>query len=144
MGLDNGLYLKTKREIDWQKYLGGDPDYPDLEGYPYIEKMDCEKGFHYWEFCYWRKCWGLRNDFLKMVGEFDEEENAYCVSKVQLENLQSALFSYLRRPDSWEDSIWEICDYSKNLGQQIWVIGIVLDLIKRFPGEIEIFFYDSY
>jgi hypothetical protein len=97
---------------------------------------------------YWRKCWGLRNDILSLIGKrwSPEEEYEFKLTKNDVDNIIELLGSY--NEETWEDSIWEWTSeedgwsYSEYIQQNIKDLQLLRDLMDKY--ELEVYFYDSY
>ena len=79
MGLDNGILLKTHNKInmdDWEII----PDYITVE-FDEFYTNEYKDGYYY-EVCYWRKYWGLRNDVMRDLGFKDKGGGHYEIEKI--------------------------------------------------------------
>lgn len=134
MGLDNGISIKRTPETNKIKELA-------------IFNQDYDKELrHDFEAVYWRKCWGLRNDVLNLLGKRWSEEWKFNLSKDDVENIIELLGFY--NEETWEDSIWEWTSdeegwsYSEHIKQDIESLKILRNLMDKY--ELEVYFYDSY
>ena len=87
MGLDNGILLKTHNKInldDWEIM----PEYTTIEFDEFYTKE--YKDGYYYEICYWRKYWGLRNDVMRDLRFKDEGGGRYEIEKV--DDLKAVVF----------------------------------------------------
>lgn len=110
-----------------------------------IFNQDYDKELKYdFEVVYYRKCWGLRNDVLNLIGKRWSEGWKFNLSKDDVENIIELLGSY--NEETWEDSIWEWDDeewpYSEKIKQDIENLKLLRSLMDKY--ELEVYFYDSY
>jgi hypothetical protein len=136
MGLDNGIEVRRTHETNKIEELK-------------VFNKDYDKELKYdFEICYWRKCWGLRNDILFLIRKrwSPEEEYEFALTKNDVDNIIKLLESY--NEDTWEDSIWEWTSeedgwsYSEHIKQDIESLKLLRQLMDRY--ELEVYFYDSY
>lgn len=136
MGLDNGIEVRRTPEANKIAELK-------------VFNKDYDKELEYdFEICYWRKCWGLRNDILFLIGKrwVPEEEYKFVITKSDVDNIIKLLASY--NEDTWEDSIWEWTSeedgwsYSEHIKQDIESLKLLRQLMDKY--ELEVYFYDSY
>ena len=136
MGLDNSIEVKRTLETNKISELT-------------IFNKDYDKELKYdFEICYWRKCWGLRNDILFLIGKrwVPEEEYEFSLTKDDVDNIIELLGSY--NEDTWEGSIWEWTSdedgwsYSEHIKQDIESLKLLRQLMDKY--ELEVYFYDSY
>ena len=107
--------------------------------YPY--EKDYPEGV---EVCYWRKCWGLRNWFLRTAyPNYDDEQCYFKMTEKEIIILWRIVIHYLRNPDDWNDSIWTYDEIRKTLYDQRWNLTLLRVWITRHP-DAEVYFYDSY
>jgi hypothetical protein len=133
MGLDNGIIArKSNNEKINAKLLA-------LSTYTY------SKGDH--EIAYWRKCWNVRGAIANVMGGiYDNEETPLMYEDViavikRLKQFNEKNWS----GDSWDDgSIWEWDEIKKNHRGCIKRLQHLARLMKKYPGEIDVYFYDSY
>lgn len=140
MGLDNGIIVKTNNEKLNKKLKGF------KTAYPWIEESTEDKKI---EVAYWRKCWNIRNLILnelkKTKGEIPQNDSQTSLLTEDIDNIIKILKSLNKK--NWEDygsSIWTYKEqkpynriYIKNLKR-------LKRLMKLFPNEFEVSFYDSY
>ena len=60
MGLDNGIVLATHHKINMDDI----PEYIVIEEDDWRNNDDDYNDGYYYDVCYWRKCWNIRN-FIK-------------------------------------------------------------------------------
>lgn len=133
MGLDNGIVAsKSNNEKINAKLLA-------LNTYTYIS------GNH--EIAYWRKCWNVRGAIADVIGGIDDngetplayEDVIAVIKRLKQFNRKNWL------GDSWDGgSIWEWDEIKKNHRGCIKRLQHLARLMKRYPDEIEVYFYDSY
>ena len=133
MGLDNGIIArKTTNEKINNKLLA-------LNTYTYSE------GDH--EIAYWRKCWNVREAIANAIGGmYDNGETPMMYEDVVA--VIRALKKFNKK--NWSDpcwdwgSIWEWSEIKKHHRGCIKRLARLARLMKQHPGEIDIYFYDSY
>lgn len=132
MGLDNGIQIKRTSETNKITEL-------KVFNQNYDKELKCD-----FEVAYWRKCWGLRNDILWLIGKRWSDEWKFNLNKDDVNLIIKLLESY--NADNWEDSIWEWDDeefpYSEKIKQDIKNLKLLLRLMDEY--ELEVYFYDSY
>lgn len=98
------------------------------------------------EAAYWRKCYGLRNDILYLIGKRWSDEWKFTLSKNDVDNIIELLGSY--NAETWGDSIWEWTSdvagwsYSEYIKENIENLKLLRQLMDKY--ELEVYFYDSY
>ena len=133
MGLDNGIIArKSNNEKINAKLLA-------LNTYTYTY------GDH--EIAYWRKCWNVREAIATTIGGmYDNGETLLMYEDVvavikRLKQFNKKSWS----GDSWDEgSIWEWDEIKKHHRGCIKRLQHLARLMKRYPDEIEVYFYDSY
>lgn len=129
MGLDNGIVVrngknKNKRIKDiWEGIDSGN----DIE------------------VAYWRKCWGIRDQILTVLGENLEGEGEYILSAFDLKYIIKLLKEFTNRSywNQYADSIWEFDEFKHNQKSIIRNLKKVYRWMKQDP-DLEVYFYDSY
>lgn len=133
MGLDNGIRLKVKKlnkyNRVWNKPLFVSIVNNDLEFEP----------------LYWRKCWGIRDKILSILGDYYVTYEYPHITKEQFVEIYEAHKRWLDK-DTWEAeacSIWSYDDIINTLRSDLCTMSYIL---KHWDDlEIEkIYFYDSY
>jgi hypothetical protein len=131
MGLDNGIYLQDiKREqikFPWFVILPFDRDYDDRT-----------------DICYWRKCWGIRNE-IRSILHMSDNEYEHEVEEDDVPAIVRKLEDFLDE-EYWEnnaDSIWEYDEFKPCLLQQIKNLLWLREYLKEHPN-VKCYFYDSY
>jgi hypothetical protein len=131
MGLDNGIVLKdtTRQNIEtpWFVSFPFDNDYDN--------KLDV---------CYWRKCWGIRNE-IKRILHLKDNEYKCKVEEDDIPAIIRILEKYLDK-DYWDDnaeSIWIYDEYKPHLIQQIKNLLWLREYLRTYK-RAECYFYDSY
>ena len=125
MGLDNGIYVKRNKEQERAKLPNKDFFWGD-------------------EVAYWRKCWGIRNAILNILGRNNGMED-YLISREQLKEIIAALKKFNKKAywDAYADSIWSFEEFKEDrkriLRNLKWLYRYTY-----FHPEIEVYFYDSY
>lgn len=145
MGLDNGILLVIHGKID---------EDDDLLRVPGIERADWrkddqDKNLNYYEICYWRKCWNIRDAILGVVDKSDVP-GEYTVSETALRNIRTILENFLHNGENgWSsDSFGSYWSFERMVPQLAWDIVRISALLKYIEDEpnkyFEIVFYDSY
>ena len=133
MGLDNGIIArKSNNEKINNKLLA-------LNTYTYSE------GDH--EIAYWRKCWNVRGAIADVIGGiYDNGETPLAYEDIIAVIKQLKWFNKKNwSGDSWYDgSIWEWDEIEKSHRDCIKRLQRLARLMKKYPGEIDVYFYDSY
>jgi hypothetical protein len=138
MGLDNGIVLKTKAKISHISL-------PKVIKEDWLNK-DYDKSI---EVCYWRKCWGIRNEIIYDILQINEEAlYDYSLTIENINDIIDILKKYAYNKKYYEDnarSIWEFEEYNDKLKEDIKRIKWLKRYMKYHKGNIEkVTFYDSY
>ena len=134
MGLDNGVLLRSNRELKI-------PDFVDAGRY----EETYEDGTPYFEYyvLYWRKWWSFRND---VMNEFGFTDGFYCfpLTAEQIEKMQN-IYNYYNSEETWQeaDSIWNWEEVQNQFPEQNKIFEWLKSLKERHPS-VEVLFYDSY
>lgn len=133
MGLDNGIYVKSNRREITRDIL------PESLVYPF-DGNDVE-------IAYWRKCWGLRNNILNVLGTRFAEDN-YESEIDTIEKVQDVMdvIYYFMDKEHWEsegDSIWKYENSIRGLRDDYMNLVIMIEFMKDNP-DVYLVFYDSY
>ena len=105
MGLDNGIVLQTKRELEI-------PSYVCVE-YEYL------KNWHNYDVCYWRKCQSIREMIFKCIDVKEDDDGRYDLSIQDVEQIRDGLYEVLCTADDFESSCWLFEDVIRNIAQCI-------------------------
>lgn len=128
MGLDNGVICKNIKHNDiptWVK-LPWDLKHEDIE------------------LVYFRKCWGIRGEILRLLHAKDDEYEI-SVEAEDIIPIVKILMKYLDKEyyDENADSIWEYDDYKENIQHSI--INLMwLKVYMEAHLNVTCYFYDSY
>ena len=97
MGLDNGIFLRSKRELKSPNFI---------DSSRYVETDD--DGNQYFEYyvLYWRKWWGFRNDVMNELG-FADGDYSFPLTVEQLEKIQE-IYNYY-------NSVYDIINEIENV-----------------------------
>ena len=151
MGLDNSIIIRarTQKAAEFLK------NFKDLE-------LEYEPGEY--EFAYWRKCYNIRNRFLRVFDNKDYDGNGGTFP-LKLKDLNKAVeqvLKYFLNEENWNEygfldgSIWSWSEILPHLGKQIYNIRRFLEMIEYYNEDVErkkdklknkdfeIFFVDSY
>lgn len=130
MGLDNGIEVKKRKDIEFRKDI--------------IDE--------YGEVCYWRKCWNIRKDIIEYLGKEYPTADVYewKLDINDIESIINILSSY--NEDNWEvggnsllgGSIWEWDEIKHTLQMQIEKLKYLVEQMKIYGDDIWVSFYDSY
>ena len=133
MGLDNGIIArKSSNEKVNAKLLA-------LNTYTYSE------GDH--EIAYWRKCWNVRGAIAEVIGGiYDNGETPLMYEDIIAVIKRLKQFNKKNWSGScWDEgSIWDWDEIKKSHRGCIKRLEKLACLIKKHPGEIDVYFYDSY
>ena len=134
MGLDNGIIArKSDNEKINTKLLA-------LNTFTYSD------GSH--EIAYWRKCWNVRYAIADVIGGmYDNGETPLMYEDViavikRLKKFNKKNWDHTSC--SWVGSIWSWDEIKKNHRGCIKRLEKLARLMKEYPGEIDVYFYDSY
>ena len=131
MGLDNGIRIKNKTK-------------KQLSFWPFHFPFDWESDDGDTDLCYWRKCWGLREDVLRILGmEEYPDEYEFTLTWKDVRKIRRLIEGYLKHPDRWDRSIWEFEDMKDCLHED-WRNLIFLEYWMRSHPKETVYFYDSY
>ena len=143
MGLDNGIELRSKRELNIPPELvrvRNNLEYYEHDDYPCVYNI-----------CYWRKCWNIRHAIgiaLKV-----EDFNDVGKEKLTINDVKNIwhVINYLNCKKVWDetDSIWSYKEIRGILDDDLlaleWLIQFMHDDTRAFANqEVYVDFYDSY
>lgn len=137
MGLDNGFCVKSKKRKITRDML------PDIINYPFEKDYDGDI-----EIVYFRKCWGIRNGVLDILGKRFSNADEYFFEIDKPEQVLDiiGLLSYFLDPNRWEDegdSIWSFEEIRAQLIVSIINLAAIEIFMKENP-DVYLEFYDSY
>lgn len=98
-----------------------------------------------YEVCYWRKCWGLRNEILSALRDAEGDEYEIKIDADAADVIADVINGWMD-PEKWEtegDSIWEYEVMAPHLEQDIINLKWLAEYLDENP-ETECYFYDSY
>ena len=134
MGLDNGIEVRRKDNLPNCVLCFDDDEWRKQRGYDL-------------EVAYWRKCWNVRYAIADVIGGmYDNGETPLMYEDIiavikRLKQFNKKNWS----GDSWDEgSIWTWDEIKKNHRGCIKRLKKLAHLIKKYPGEIDVYFYDSY
>lgn len=135
MGLDNGAYIKSNKRKLTREMLP--------KGILYrFEKDYCGEI----EILYWRKCWGLRDNTLRLFNHMSDNDYKFDIdTPEQVMEWIEMIASWLDE-EKWEDdgrSIWSYDEIKPMLIQNIINLSIIYMFMSENP-DIYLEFYDSY
>lgn len=133
MGLDNGFCINhiDRKEI------------PSFVKLPFENTVNHDGSI---DICYYRKCWGIRNDILSILHVTENNDSHTNVDAEDIPAIIKALEKYCSKEywDANADSIWEFEEvFEFTLIQQIinlkWLYSYMLE-----HSEVTCYFYDSW
>ena len=119
MGLDNGVILN--------KPTGATPSHISVE------------------ICYWRKCWGIRNEILCLFPETEPNDSCLDLTPEHIRAIRRILRSFMNQ-NKWEeegDSIWSYSTIRPRLTKH-WSALWKLEKYMRKNPDAKAYFYDSW
>lgn len=129
MGLDNGVIVRGVNRKDLPRFMR----------YPF--EKDYQSGV---EVCYWRKCWGLRNWFLREAyPNYTADDYRFKMTTKEVSILRRIIDHYLKHPEDWDDSIWTFDEFKRSLHDQKWNLALLHVWMRKHP-DAYVYFYDSY
>lgn len=128
MGLDNGLYLHTRKDMKDEPK----PNWLELEYWEDFE--DKTKGE--WEIAYWRKNYGVRDLAFEIFSDFEN-----C-SPSELKKFSKKLCEFLTGEREW-NAAWELGECFNGLAYQIAAISWAADWLEQNSNSY-VEFVDSY
>lgn len=150
MGLDNGIVVTKINIDDVPKYLRSRIEIRDQ--YDRVEKDDGDVGFvkngeKEYEFCYWRKCWGIRNGILGVVhAEMYGDKYDFKLEAREVRGVAEEVIIPFLDSDKWEEegaSIWSFDEIAEHLAWDVVMLLWLAAYMEEHP-EVEVHFYDSY
>ena len=125
MGLDNGIIVRNiKKE-----------DIPSS-----IDRFGIGN-----EFAYWRKCWGIRDNILRILDVDLKGEGNYILDREKLKKVIEELERFTDEEywNKYAESVWEFDDFRESQEHYLRNLHWLYDYIENHP-EVEVVFYDSY
>lgn len=147
MGLDNGIVLKILKEDVRAKCPELHYDLVSKSVWTCDELQYSEERTSY-EIVYFRKCWGIRDEFIKCL-QGDDDTYEYILDNDSIAKFISILEKYTNKEyyDVHADSIWEyenICDtLFEAIDKLKWLLSCKMELESN-NINYKIYFYDSY
>ena len=134
MGLDNGFRVKSNiRKIERK-------DLPEDISYPFDEDYNDAP-----EIVYWRKCWGLRDMVLSILGK-EEEKYVYEIDTTsQIIDIMRGIIEFMNE-ETWEEegnSIWTYQEIREHLAYDLVNFSLMIGYMKQNP-DVYLEFYESY
>lgn len=130
MGLDNGIVVIGIKRNEIPSFV-----------IPVVESSE------EFEVCYWRKCWGIRREILKIVNPTANSGYDFIIDLEDIPAILRVMAKYLDN-EYWDlcaDSIWEYKEYIQHMIQQYINLKWLEGYWKDHPDDdIEVRFYDSY
>ena len=133
MGLDNGFCINhiDRKEI------------PSFVKLPFENMVNYDGGI---DICYWRKCWGIRNDILSWLHVTEKNDSHTNVDAEDIPGIIEILENYCSK-EYWDDNADSIWDFSEAIDfmliQQIINLKWLYNYMLEHP-EVTCYFYDSY
>ena len=97
------------------------------------------------EICYWRKCWGIRNEVLCLFPEADSNDSCLNLTPEHIRAIRKILRSFMNRK-KWEEeanSIWTYSEIRPRLTKH-WIALWWLERYLKKNPDAEAYFYDSW
>ena len=128
MGLDNGFICKNIKRDEIPSYVRLPWDCRDEDV----------------EIAYFRKCWGIRGEILRLLHVKDDEYEI-SVEAEDIIPIVKILMKYLDREyyDEHADSIWQYDEYKENIQHSIINLMWLRVYMEAHP-DVTCYFYDSY
>ena len=152
MGLDNGIFLSYKNRKGRNENCGIDDTKEILE-----ELLNNEDYLHSYvpyfdnlsnDICYWRKCWGLRNTFMRYLeGKYNPDEYEYYLDEEDINQIINILLDAIQNPDDWESPVWSWGEYLNNNVENLGnLLRLRHDIQQGFINLdfVNVIWYDSY
>lgn len=139
MGLDNGIVIKLKPDST--------REYSDLvksikSFFLYHDFLDSNNP----QICYWRKCWNVREIFLKCLNNGKENDSCYYqIEKDDIEPIIKKLIKILNK-EEWEsdgNSIWEFEEYLPKMITDLANLKLLIKFMDE-NQDVVVYFYDSF
>ena len=102
-----------------------------------------------YEVCYWRKCWGIRNDiidYLHNTYEIQEELYEYELTLADLQAIYDILLSWYNKK-KWKTygrSIWDWKTMKEQLRYDCNRLAYLIAKKEVYGDDLPVYFYDSY
>ena len=102
-----------------------------------------------YEVCYWRKCWGIRNDiidYLHNTYEIQEELYEYELTLADLQAIYDILLSWYNKK-KWNESgrsIWDWKTMKEQLRYDCNRLAYLIAKKEVYGDDLPVYFYDSY
>lgn len=129
IGLDNGIVLNKPTNV-----------------IPFYVKVDDWVLSHNSvEICYWRKCWGIRNEILCLFPEAEPNDSCLDLTPEHIRSIRKIIRSFMNRK-KWEEegmSIWTYDEIRPRLTKQWFALWWLEHYLKKNP-DAEACFYDSW
>ena len=139
MGLDNGVHLIVKEKLDLDDWMIF-PEWAKIEFDEY--STEHYKDGYYYDICYWRKCWDLRERLMSAIDGKDQSKSPIDKPS-QIDGMIDEIIYYLKNPEEWDRSIWELDEIVPILAQDIINLGWLKKYMEEHP-KARAEFYDSY
>ena len=130
MGLDNGITI-YKKNLNSSIILNES-----------FIPLDCE-------ICYWRKCWGIRDDiidYLHNTHKIQEELYEYELTLADLQAIYNILLSWYNKK-KWNESgrsIWDWKTIKEQLRYDCNRLAYLIAKKEVYEDDLPVYFYDSY
>lgn len=138
MGLDNGIYIRSKKRLRLPDFCGDKMIYEREADSDEVAEIAYD---HY--VLYWRKWWSFRNDVMEQCG-FADGDYEFALDLPTLQTIAD-IHHYYNNEEVWNEakSIWTWEEVKERFLEQEKVFQWLLRF-KHLHPEAEIFFYDSY
>lgn len=135
MGLDNGLLLHSKEQIEGRPSFIKPTTVWSGEEYPFS-----------YEICYWRKCWNIRREVQHAIGAPADDVNKFGLDIAEVKNIWHAI-NELNSETAWgNDSIWSYEEIKDHLDRDLNAIEWLIWFMRQYEDDESwvVEFYDSY
>ena len=102
-----------------------------------------------YEVCYWRKCWGIRNDIIGYLLETHKKQEDLYEYELTLEDLQ-AIYNILlswynkKKWKTYGRSIWDWKTIKEQLRYDCNRLAYLIAKKEVYGDDLPVYFYDSY
>lgn len=138
MGLDNGIYLHTKKPIKFPT---------EIDNYVWEFSTESDTFSYHYELCYWRKCWNIRHEIGRALQAQSMEDVAKAwLTIADVKNIWRAI-QQLYSKRAWEsgESIWTWSEIKDHLTRDLLILEWLISFMRQHEeSEYIVEFYDSY
>jgi len=137
MGLDNGMLLHSKKQIDVPRELNVAVEHRPGAEYEWV-----------YDILYFRKCWNIRREAREILGASPEYVEKSWLDVTEVKNFWWALNNMNSRK-AWDrnnESIWTFDEIHDHLDNSLLALEWLIDFMIKHPADSSymVEFYDSY